>query len=143
MRFSEARGHKVVSTSSAETVGLVDHLVVDPRTRSVLALRLKKSKAGDTLRWSDLTAFGADAATVSGEDLLTEPDEKVAALSAKEREILGKRVLSSAGDELGSVADVDFNPETGTLTTLVLDRGEVSADRLMDVGSYAVVVKGE
>lgn len=143
MRFSEARGHKVVSTSSAATVGLVDGFVVDPRTRSVLALRLKKSKSGDSLRWSDLTAFGNDAATVAGEDLVTEPDDTVKSLSGKDSEVLGKRVLSSAGDELGAVADVDFDPETGGLTTLVLDHGEVAADRLLNVGSYAVVVRAE
>lgn len=61
MLFSEGDGRKIVSTATAETVGRVKGFVVDPATRSVLALQVKKGESGDTLRWSEVIAFGADA----------------------------------------------------------------------------------
>lgn len=141
--FSEAKGRKVVSTTTAETVGKISELVVDPATRTVLALELKKTESGDTLRYSDITAFGGDAVTVSGADKITAATEDVTALLGKDHHLLGKRTLSSAGVELGKVKDVEFSAESGRVTALHLDSGEVSGARLLGVGSYAVVVASE
>jgi len=140
MRFSAAKRRQVVSTSSAGTVGRVDDFVVDPVSRSVLAVTVRKAQHGDTLRWSDLTAFGADAVTVDDASRITEATQDVKALTGKHHHVLGKRVLSTGGDELGSVADVEFDPGSGTVTALVLGSGEVAGSRLVGVGSYAVVV---
>jgi sporulation protein YlmC with PRC-barrel domain len=142
MRFSEARKHKVVSTATAETVGRVDELVVDPATRRVLALRLKKTASGDTLLWSDLVAFGADAATVAGAEQITAATPAVQALEGKDHHLLGKRLLTTGGDELGKVDDAEFDPETGVVTSLVSGAEEIAGDRLVGIGSYAIVVDG-
>lgn len=141
MRFSDAKGHKVVDKSTATTVGQVRGFLVDPRSRSVAALRLKKTDRGDVLRWSDLTAFGVDAITIDDSAAITELDDELEAFRGKRRRLLKKRVLTTGGDELGEVADVEFDPDTGTLTTILLQDGEVAADRLVDIGSYAVVVQ--
>ena len=69
MLFSDAKGRKVVSTSTAETVGKVREFVVDPASRSVIAIHLKKAESGETLRWSDITGFGEDAVTFSHGDV--------------------------------------------------------------------------
>ena len=64
--------------------------------------------------------------------------------SEKACELMKKRVLTSSGDELGTVKDIDFDTETGALTTFLLDGApDVAADRLIAVGSYAVVVRAE
>lgn len=141
MLFSDAKGRKVVSTSTAETVGKVSGFVVDPTSRAVLALHVKKAESGDTLRWDRLTAFGVDAVTVSGAGDVTAADPAVEALSDKAHRVLGKRVLSTSGDELGKVDDVEFDASSGTVTALVLDKGSVEGVRLVGVGSYAVVVE--
>jgi sporulation protein YlmC with PRC-barrel domain len=144
MLFSEARGRKVVSSSTATTVGKVSRFIVDPATRAVVGVELKKAEHGDTLRWSDITAFGADAVTVTGPDRIGDGGESVRALSGKAHRVLGKRVLTSTGDELGKVTDVDFDPVSGVLTALLVDNGsEVEAGRLLGVGSYAVVVRDD
>lgn len=144
MLFSKAKGHKVVSSGTAATVGKVSGFVVDPVTRSVVAVRLKKAEKGDFLRWGDLVAFGADAVTVTDDSVIGDGGPDVAALAGKAHRVLGKRVLTSGGDELGKVDDVDFDPETGIVTSLVLGKGgsgEVAGDRLVGIGSYAVVVR--
>ncbi len=145
MLFSKAKGHKVVGSSTATTLGKVSGFVVDPATRSVLAVRVKKAETGDFLRWSDLSAFGSDAVTVADDTAIGDGGDEVQTLAHKDRELLGKRVLTDGGDELGKVDDIDFDPETGALTTLLLAKGarlpEVAAARLLGVGSYAVVVR--
>ena len=141
MLFSEARGRKVVSTSTAETVGKIDDYVVDQASHAVVALTLKKSGSGDTLRWSAMTAFGTDAVTVVGAEVITPADDEIAALKGKGHRLVGGRVLSSLGDEMGKVADVEFDPETGIITALHLDDQQVEGVRLIGVGSYAVVVE--
>jgi sporulation protein YlmC with PRC-barrel domain len=58
--------------------------------------------------------------------------------------VVGKRVLTSTGDEIGKIRDVDFDPASGVLTALLVDNGsEVEAARLLGVGSYAVVVRDD
>ena len=138
--FGEAKGRPVVSTTTAETVGKVEGFVVDPAARRVVALRLKKH---DVLRWPDLTAFGSDAVTVGGADRIGPPDGDLVRLADKKHDVIGKRVLSAAGDELGKVHDVEFEADTGEVTTLVLDSGSVVGGRLLGIGSYAVVVQAE
>ncbi len=144
MKFSEAKGHEVVDMSTADTVGRVRGFLVDPASRSVVALRLKKADRGDVLRWRDLTAFGVDAVTIGDPAAITQLDDELPALSGKRRRLLKKRVLTTGGDELGHVADVEFDPDTGELTTILLQEGrELAADRLIGIGSYAVIVHGQ
>ncbi|SHH63417.1 Uncharacterized protein YrrD, contains PRC-barrel domain [Jatrophihabitans endophyticus] len=141
MLFSDVHGRKVVSTATAETVGKVDEFVVDPRARAVVAFRLKKTDDGDTLAWPALTAVGADAVTVADAGAVTEAQGRVAELVGKDHRAVGKRVLTAQGDELGKVADVDFDPADGTLLTLRVGEREIPGADLVGIGSYAVVVR--
>ncbi len=142
MLLSELKDHPVMSLESANRVGRVAGAVVDPATRSVVALRLRKTSGdGDTLHWEDVTALGQDAVTVAGQRLVTEARGRAEALSGKEHELVGKRVLTSAGDEAGEVTDVDVDPESGAVARLLTSEGDVEGGRLVGVGSYAVVVR--
>ena len=143
MRFSQVRGHSVVSTSDARTVGRVGELVVDPGSRRVVALALSKTDGNvDTLTYDALTAIGADAVTVPSAAALSVAEGRLAELRDKRHGVLGKRVLSQRGDELGSVQDVEFDPADGRVGALLLaDGSSLDGERLHGVGSYAVVVR--
>lgn len=140
MLFSEASGRKVVSTSTAETVGQIVDFVIDPRSHSLVALTLKKTDHGDTLLWTRITAFGADAVTVAGAEVIIDANDAIAELSGKDQRLVGKRVLNTAGEDLGPVTDVDFDPDTGRLVALALAAGSIAGARLIGIGSYAAVV---
>jgi sporulation protein YlmC with PRC-barrel domain len=141
MRFSEATGRQVVSTSTAKTVGVIDEFIVDARRRAVVAISLKKTEGGDTLLWTDIAAFGADAVTVTSVAKIVDAAPAIVALSGKESRLVGKRVLTADGDDIGTVDDVEFDADTGTITSLLLAGGDVAGARLVGVGSYAVVVR--
>jgi uncharacterized protein YrrD len=142
MRFSEAEGRKVVSTATAETVGRVSDYIIDPVSRTVAALMLKKTSGSDNiLPWENLQAFGQDAVMVDDISRLTTASGRVAELSDKRFRQHGKRVLSAEGVDLGKVTDIEFDPETAAVTSLVLAEGSVEGDRLLAAGSYAVIVR--
>ena len=144
MRLREAYGRKVVSTDDAETIGRLEAFVIDAERRSVVGLRLAKVQ-GDRpfLSWSDLQGFGADAVTVPGAGVLRlatgEAEERAA---SKGFQPIGKLVLSEWGTVLGKVEDVDFDEGSGALVGFDLGAaGSVASDRLLGLGSYAVVVR--
>ena len=142
MLFSQARKHEVVNTATATRVARVDGFVVLPRPARVALLRLGKVSGGGTLlAWEDLQGFGPDAVTVATDAALRPPrDELEQRAEDKELEILGKRVLTERGTDLGPVTDVDFDPQTGAVTTLITKTDTVAGDRLIGLGRYAVVV---
>lgn len=142
MRLREARGRQVVTTDTAETVGKVEAFVIDPATRSIAALRLAKV-TGDAayLAWEDLR-FGTDAVIVASSDRLrAERDDAEARAASKDLEPIGKLVLDDSGTALGTIRDVEVDPSSGAVVELDLgEAGRVAGERLVGLGSYAVVV---
>jgi len=143
MRLREAYGRKVVSTDDAEAVGRLDGFVIDPERRSVVGLHLAKVW-GDRpfVSWTDLQAFGNDAVTVPSAAVLRaatgQAEERAA---SKELQPIGKLVLGDLGTALGKVEDVEFDEGYGSLVDFDLgEAGTVASDRLLGLGSYAVVV---
>jgi uncharacterized protein YrrD len=142
MLFSQARKHDVVSTATATRVARVDGFVVLPGPARVALLRLGKvSGAGTLLAWEDVQGFGPDAVTVAT-DAVIRPARNDVEQRAEDSdlEILGKRILTERGMELGTVTDVDFDPETGAVTTLITKTEAIIGQRLIGLGGYAVVV---
>ncbi|MGH3753597.1 MAG: PRC-barrel domain-containing protein [Pseudonocardiaceae bacterium] len=144
MLFSQARKRDVVNTATATRVARVDGFVVLPGPPRVALLRLGKvSGAGTLVAWDDVQGFGPDAVTVLTDAVLRparDPWEQRA--EDGDLEILGKRVLTERGMELGAVTDVDFDPETGAVTTLITKTETIAGQRLIGLGGYAVVVSG-
>ncbi|HEX3827930.1 MAG TPA: hypothetical protein VHV82_11735 [Sporichthyaceae bacterium] len=141
MRFTEGLHHDVVSTSTAATVGRVEGFVVRPAPARIVALRLGKTPTKDTLLdWSRLSAFGPDAVTVdSMEELHPAASGVEHDLADSSRDLLGKLALSEAGDGLGTVTDVEFDPASGAVLTIMTDRQNMAGDQLIGLGEYAAV----
>jgi uncharacterized protein YrrD len=142
MLFSQARKRPVVNTATATRVARVDSFVVLPGPARVALLRLGKvSGAGTLLSWDDVQGFGPDAVTVAT-DAVIRPARDGLEQRAEDNdlEIVGKRLLSEQGTELGTVTDVDFDPETGTVTSLITKTDTISGQRLIGLGGYAAVV---
>lgn len=141
-RFSEVAKRPVMSTDAARTVGVVTGFVIDPDSKRVIALRLTKTSAsGDTLHWEDLTAFGPDAITVPSDAVIVAARGPAAELRGNDADVMGKRLLTDAGTELGTVVDIDFDPETGAVQYLISADDRIAGSRLLGCGSYAVIVR--
>jgi sporulation protein YlmC with PRC-barrel domain len=131
-------GLPVVTTASADQIGTVGLVIVEDRQVEAVAV-------GDSVvDWSDINAVGHDAVVVEDRDVLREPqtDHERRVLDEK-LTILGKMVLDDGGDELGIVADLEFDPDDGTVSGLKVLDNDIDGDRLCGIGRYAVVVASD
>lgn len=142
MRFSEAKNHKVVSTTEASSVGKVRRFVLDESGRRVVGLHLKGTPdKGDLLPWPQVQGFGRDAVTVQSAASIVEPSGELERLDHKSRELLGHRVMTADGHVLGDAEDVEFDPETGEVLTVLTSTEEVRGARIIALGDWALVVE--
>ena len=139
MKVREIVGRRVMDVSSATQVGAVVAPILDPAQHRVVGFRVAGD--GSVLPWEAIRAVGADALTVDGPDSLrevsTEPEERA---TKGPLDPLGSRVLDEDGAELGSVDDVEFDPETGVITEIVVAGAALPGDRLLGFGDYALVL---
>jgi sporulation protein YlmC with PRC-barrel domain len=134
-------GRKVVSRSSAKELGAVNHLLVDTQQRQITAVVLGRGKKAQLVEWAQLSGFGPDAVMVVDEGALRPPaDDRERDAVAGKLDLLGKLVLSERGNELGTIDDVTFDADTGTLEDLVIGDRRIQAGALLGSGSYAAVI---
>ena len=133
-------GRPVVATDTAEQLGSVDAVVVDPAQQRIVALQLG-AKSARFLSWVAVRTVGEDAVMATAASATRDPqgalEERVAAGVAVK---LGQRVLD---DGLGALDDVEFDGATGTVEHLTVADANIPSDRLRGVGSYALVVARE
>jgi sporulation protein YlmC with PRC-barrel domain len=55
--------------------------------------------------------------------------------------MLKKRILNTAGLQVGTVRDVEFDPADGRIVGILTDDQPIDGRALLGVGSYAVVVR--
>jgi sporulation protein YlmC with PRC-barrel domain len=121
---------------------MLDDFIIDPTIGKIVALKVKNTSGpGDTLHWEDLTAFGPDTITIPTTEAIATAHPRAADLDSKQTRLLGKRLLTDTGTDLGTVNDIDFDPASGALIALITANGSIYADRLINSGSYATIIK--
>jgi sporulation protein YlmC with PRC-barrel domain len=139
MRLTELTGRPVLDLATATTIGKVADFVIDPAARLVVGFQLDGVKGPrHWLSWDAMNSLGPDALTIDRDDVLGEPPQHARGLRATK--VLGGRVLTDSGRDLGNLVDLDVDPETGHLTALEIAGTTMPADALIGVGSYATVV---
>jgi len=138
----DALGRSVVARDSAETLGQLHGAVVDATGRRVAAIQVGKGRKARLADWDKITGVGPDALVVGTEaDLRDAADAREQGVIKGDVPLLGGRVLTDRGDELGALDDVQVDEATGALGDLLAGGTAVAADRLLSVGSYAIVVR--
>ena len=139
--FRAATGRKVVSRASAQDLGTVGHFLVDAKERRIAAVVVGRGKKAQLVDWEHVSGFGADAVMVSDEAALRSPRDDWERSGADGKlDLVGKRVLTERGNELGTLEDVTFDPETGILQELRIAGRDIPAPSLIGGGSYAIVI---
>ena len=140
MRITEARKRPVVDTSTAETVGRVEGFLIEAEAARITGLRIDGDGSGTVLPWEAVGGFGPDAVTIAGSDAVRAPRG-----AAEERQSdpdldpIGKPAIEESGNGLGTVIDVDFDPDSGALRAVITDVYELPAAKLLGLGSFAMV----
>ncbi|MER6027132.1 PRC-barrel domain-containing protein [Streptomyces sp. NPDC001851] len=140
MLFTQAEDLPVITAEEAEPLGRVEGLTIDAHTRSIACLRLSGApKHAATIAWDAIEGMGPDAVIVRSR---TATDAGQSTFPPH-HEALGRRVLTEDGTVHGTVKDIAFDETTGQVRTLYTALGDISGDRLLGLGSYAVVVRAE
>jgi len=144
IRLREAVGRRVIARDTAEPVGQLHGIVVDPAGRRVTAVQVGKGHKGRFVDWSAVTGLGPDAVVVDGEaSLRAAAGERENQVLKGDLPLLGHRVLSDTGDVLGPLDDVEIDETTGEVVALLTGGETIVASRLRSHGGYAVVVAAE
>ena len=134
-------GLPVVSRTSAETVGALVAPVIDVNARRVVAWQVVKGRRPIVVENANLAGIGQAAAMLDEEASMREPASPEEVETVKGNHILlGARVLTDAGDVLGTVEDAEVDSDSGEIAFVRTSNGDVSAERLRGFGSYALVV---
>ena len=141
--LASMKGQDVVAVDTAEGLGSVKHFVVSPGADRIERLHIDgRKKNAIFAEWGDLESFGADRVMVSTAASTHEAETDRDVDAAKgDIDLLGSRILDTAGFEHGEVADAQFESDTGRIVSITSSDGEViSAENVHSLGSYALVV---
>jgi uncharacterized protein YrrD len=135
----------VVATDTAEQLGKAAGVAVDAQHARITAVHVGGSKrSARFVPWEHITSFGVDAVMVDGtgaaRDATGPAEDRVA---NGDGDVLGKRLLTDSGDQVGVVDDVDFDATDGRIEHLTVGDETISGDRLLGIGTFAVVVRAD
>lgn len=137
--LKDVTGARVMSKASAQKMGKVERVLLDVPPRRVVALQVGRDGLVD---WVDVSGVGTDAVVVESEERVRQAaDAREERAMAGDFDWKGKRVLSNHGNELGNVTEVELDEVTGAIEAVLTSEGQVTADRLVALGSYCVIVR--
>lgn len=142
IRLSQIKGQRVLSRSSAEQLGSVRRLLLDPQRGVVVGAELEGVVGDKTmLDWNSVASIGPDALMVESPDAVRGPQSEVEQrLATGQLDLTGKQVLDEAGDSLGKLEDIEFDETNGRLASVHVTGHALALDRLVAVGPDAVIV---
>lgn len=127
-RASEILGLPVISADNGKKIGIIKEVLFDKNTKSVVGFLLEpKSFASrkNVVLKKDVLSLGDDALIINDEANivnLREVDKK-SITKSKNNSLIGLRVLTKKGEDLGVVKDVLFDPRFGTIDGVLLSDG--------------------
>ncbi|GGV56295.1 hypothetical protein GCM10010277_57490 [Streptomyces longisporoflavus] len=139
MLLSQVLGLSVISAEDALPAGEVAGLGIDPLACRVSELYLKSTGSGDSVPWAQVRGMGPDAVIV---DTAAAEAGRESPHSRAHKRLLGKRILTEFGEDIGTLTEVTFDPETGAVGDLYIGRDPtpVPGSRMVGLGSYALVL---
>lgn len=138
--LSELTRKPVVAVDSAEQLGSISGVRIDPATRLITALVIG-GKKGRVVGREAVRGVTGDVVTLTSSDALHEAvDPTEQDLLSGRFDLTKKRVLTTAGFDVGQLRDCEFDDD-GTLTMLLTTTQALPGETLRGIGSYAVVVE--
>ncbi len=126
-RYSEVLNLPVLCADSGEKAGIVKDIIFSPAGKEVKALLLEQrglSLKKQVVLLSKLLSLGNDAAIVDGSSCISKMDKTAYSEAFRdEGSLLGLKVYSKEGGELGVVKDVIFDYRTGKIEGFEISDG--------------------
>jgi sporulation protein YlmC with PRC-barrel domain len=142
IRLSQLTGQRVLAKDTAQMVGSVKRLHLDQASARIVGLELDGVSDRETMvEWPSIVAIGQDAVIIATASDRREPlDANEQAFTSGELDLVGKVVLQDSGDALGKLEDIVFDEKTGRLAEVLVPGHSVPVERVVALGSYALIV---
>jgi uncharacterized protein YrrD len=138
----ELVGKPVVSRRSAETLGTLNGAVLDPSQHRIVAWQVGKGRKARLIDHIRVTGI-ADALIVDDDASARKATTRAERGTIKgSHTILGHRVLSDAGDNLGTVEDLAVDLSSGIVTDVRTSITEAAGEAIRGFGDFALVLGG-
>jgi len=151
MKTDNLKGVAVISRDEGTKLGQVEATLFDPLTLQVQALQIGGGEQTFILPFAAVVAIGTDAIMVQNNQA-AQASAKVGALSPLvELDALKKlKVVDAAGTFVGTVSDIESDPATGVVLSLVIHKGgllglggdttTIDASAIRGVGAEVITV---
>ncbi len=142
MMLTATLGERIVSKATAETLGSVDGVVIEAGQQRLVALTSGKGRKARVIPWKEVSGVGSAAVVVEHDDAAREPAEGFETQQARgDAALMGGLILSDRGNALGAVVDVEYDAETGALTSIRTSQSlTITGARLRAIGAFAWIV---
>lgn len=131
----------VMAVETAAELGKVTGFAIDPDTCRLACVLYGRGSNKRIVTWEILAGIGPDAVMVADHGRIIAPQTPEEETIAKgDRGLLGHRVLSEIGNDLGTVIDFDLDADTGEVLRVVTDQMTLDGDVLRKVGPVGAIV---
>ncbi len=153
MKASRLRGIAVVSIAEATKEGTVRDLVLDPNRRRVVALSIRPTGGGadKVVSVKNIHSIGRDAVTITDAEVLRGEHPVRGDGEIYLTKLKGTKALTDKGEIIGTVAEVEVDPDnfsiigyqlsTGFMSELTGNRKSLPADERVRYGRDALMVQ--
>jgi sporulation protein YlmC with PRC-barrel domain len=151
MEAKRLNGLAVVSLQEGAKLGQVEQPLFDLATRQLGALQVQGAAGTFVIPFAQLEHIGSDAVTVASSQVTQTPSTGSALGDLRSLQDLGKlKIVDQAGTFLGTLSDLDVDPDTGQITRLTAHTGGMlgmggtttvlEADMILTVGPEMLTV---
>lgn len=124
MEAKALKGIAVVSLQEGTKLGQVDQPLFDLSARQLGALEVSGDTGTFIVPFAQIEHIGSDAVTVASSQVTQTRSSGSAMGDLRGLDELGKlKVVDEAGTFLGTISDLDVDPETGAITRLRAHKG--------------------
>lgn len=145
-------GMPIMNLANGEIVGRVKDILFDPISHQFIGIEVDGSwlKGSRKICFSDFAGIGEDAITIAEDSVIKKVliEEETA---VTEDTLIGSRVVTKNGNELGTIADIILDFDTGNIThyqisdgiiqDLLEGRGIIPIDAGVTYGKDAIIVE--
>lgn len=148
----------IISLKEGQQIGFVRNMVVNPKTKSIVALVVDPKgffKEQRIIPFNKVVSLGENAITISTESQVEKatnlPD--ILELLREKAVILGIKVMTESGKTLGVTDEFYINPQTGQIASLEISEGKIEglfngkarlkAEDIITIGPNVIVVDND
>lgn len=153
---SQIRDLPVVDLQGGTRVGRVGQLVISPDDGGLLGIVVRSGglfDARDRIVANDaIRAIGPDAVTISSADAALAEEEAAESIRTAlrgDRQLLGTRVMTQGGRDVGKVDDLAIDEERRRVAALIVGKGALAggdaipAERLISLGPDVAIIRDQ